>query len=713
MKSGFPLWLLASAGTMMACAGPALASDGDGDGTGDGDAAAREEALLANGDYDAATVELKGSLLQQANRVFTIADFSRFAPRSALDMVSRIPGFSISGSDDGQRGLGQASQNILLNGQRVSAKANDAATTLSRIEASDVIRIEVIDGAKLDIPGLTGEVANIVYRADTMGGTFSWTPRFRERVGHSILMGDVALNGRSGNTQWNASLTADRQFQGHWGPEIAYSPEGEVLVVRDEYGRYPQNRSGLAASLSHEASNGNIVNVNASAKLQHFANTIEGDIFAPDGTALGAELAENDNNGYDLELGGDYEFALGAGKLKLIGLQRFQARPGESRFTNLDGDLSEYNATRDARESVVRSEYRWGEKADWQISLEGALNKLDSGAELFFTPAGGPRETYPVPGGNAVIEEQRAEAILSYGRKLSDALTLQFNAGGEYSRITVDGEAGNGERSYWRPKGSVSLAWRASPTLAVNAEIERRVDQLSFYDFLAAVDLANDTDRATNIGLVPSQRWRGRIEATKTFPGVGAINPFLEVAAIEDKIEIIPVSPTEEALGNVDKAWTVYGGAQGTLELASLGWKGARLEFQASAQRARIDDPLLGDPRDVSSVLDYAVGASLRHDIPETNWAWGIEASRERSTPFYRLDQVSLRTNTGLQGGLFVENKDVAGLTVRAGIHNLFDSKDAFTRDVYVDRRDGPLAFREDQLREYGRIFTLSVTGTI
>ena len=29
-------------------------------------------------------------------RVFTIEDFERFAPRSALDMVSQIPGFSIS-----------------------------------------------------------------------------------------------------------------------------------------------------------------------------------------------------------------------------------------------------------------------------------------------------------------------------------------------------------------------------------------------------------------------------------------------------------------------------------------------------------------------------------------------------------------------------------------------------------------------------------------
>ncbi|MBW0143883.1 TonB-dependent receptor plug domain-containing protein [Sphingomicrobium clamense] len=714
MKSEKPIWVLASA-SLMTFSTPAYAGEGDvetapPEGV---EAEADEEAVLESGDY-AASVELKGSLQDQANRVFTKADFERFAPRTALDMVSRIPGFSISGGNGGgQRGLGQASQNILLNGQRVSAKSNDAATTLSRIDADDVIRIEVVDGATLDIPGLTGEVANILYRASEMGGTFEWTPQFRKRVGHSILVGELALNGRKGNTEWNASITADRRFQGHWGPETVFDPDGDILLRRDEFGRYPQNRSGVAASLAREADNGNKLNLNASAGLRHFANRIEGDVFDGTDLFLGSEVADNDFNGYDLELGGDYEFALASGRLKLIGLQRFESRPGENRFTNLDGDVSEFIVDRLGRESVVRSEYRWGDKADWQVSLEGALNTLDSEAELLFTPVGGSVIDIPVPGANATIKEKRAEAILSYGRPIAEGLTLQLNLGGEYSRISVDGDAGSGARTYWRPKGSVSLAWRASPSLAVNAEVERRVDQLSFFDFLAAVDIANDTNRATNISLVPSQRWRGRIEATKTFEGIGAINPFFEFAFIEDKIEIVPISSTEEALGNVDSASAFWAGVQGTLELNKLGWKGARLGFNASAQKTYIDDPLLGDERDISQVLDYFVSANIRHDIPETNWAWGVEVNRNRMTPFYRLDQVSFRYNTGVQGNVFVENKDVAGLTIRAAVINLFDSKDGFWRDVYADRRDGPLAFREEQLREYGRIFQLSVKGNI
>ena len=39
------------------------------------------------------------------------ADFARFAPRNALDMLNQVPGFDIITGDQG-RGLGQASDNV-------------------------------------------------------------------------------------------------------------------------------------------------------------------------------------------------------------------------------------------------------------------------------------------------------------------------------------------------------------------------------------------------------------------------------------------------------------------------------------------------------------------------------------------------------------------------------------------------------------------------
>ena len=77
--------------------------------------------------------------------VFLPEDFTQFAPINARDMVQRIPGFRLSNSrgQDESRGLGQATENVLINGQRISSKSSSAADVLSRIPASTVERIEL------------------------------------------------------------------------------------------------------------------------------------------------------------------------------------------------------------------------------------------------------------------------------------------------------------------------------------------------------------------------------------------------------------------------------------------------------------------------------------------------------------------------------------------------------------------------------------------
>ena len=47
--------------------------------------------------------------------IYTPEDFARFAPRSALDMLRQVPGFTIISQDQG-RGLGQANDNVIVNG---------------------------------------------------------------------------------------------------------------------------------------------------------------------------------------------------------------------------------------------------------------------------------------------------------------------------------------------------------------------------------------------------------------------------------------------------------------------------------------------------------------------------------------------------------------------------------------------------------------------
>jgi hypothetical protein len=89
---------------------------------------------------------------EKGRQVYDAAQFVRFAPQTALDMVGQIPGFQIS-QVSSDRGLGEASQNVLINGQRITGKSN--GRPLSRIAASSVIQLNP-NGATLNVSGLNG-----------------------------------------------------------------------------------------------------------------------------------------------------------------------------------------------------------------------------------------------------------------------------------------------------------------------------------------------------------------------------------------------------------------------------------------------------------------------------------------------------------------------------------------------------------------------------
>src|SRR5213082_398060 len=112
-------------------------------------------------------------------RVYTPADFARFAPKTAYDMLSQVPSFTIRSADQ-ERGLGQASENVLINGQRNTDKSGGAVDLLKRTSAANVDRIEIVEAGSLGIPGLSGQVANVILKLQTKGsGQFSWNPGFR------------------------------------------------------------------------------------------------------------------------------------------------------------------------------------------------------------------------------------------------------------------------------------------------------------------------------------------------------------------------------------------------------------------------------------------------------------------------------------------------------------------------------------------------------
>lgn len=645
-------------------------------------------------------------------RSFDPAYFAQFAPRTALDMVRQIPGFSIAEGED-RRGLGQVSSNVLINGERFSGKSNDVVSELGRIGAANVIRIELIDGATLNLPGLTGQVVNIVSKVDSLTGQFRWSPRVRfRRTDPQVLNGEVSVSGKAGKIAYTLSLANNSFRNGNAGTERVLDAAGNVTDRRYEELYVNGDEARIAAGIKYTGDNGQIGNLNLAYQRRWVRITEDSD---------GEVVRDRDyletEKEYNYEIGGDYLFPLWGGNLKLIGLRRFEHSPF---FTRIFLDFEDRRpregnslATRiDETETIARAEYGWkADKADWQFSLEGAINKLDTDAELKLLDTSGQFNPVPLPGSDATVEEKRAEVGLSYGRPLAANLTLQTSIGGEYSQIMQSGPNGL-TRSFIRPKGFVSLAWKPVKSLDLSLRLQRDVGQLNFFDFVASADLGAENQNSGNPDLVPQQSWNVDFQATKNLGALGSINLKAFVNFVEDIVDQVPIGATGEAPGNIDSA-TIWGfSIDSTFKMDVIGWTGVRFDIDYTYRKSSLPDPLTGIRRRISGDLIHEFSAEFRYDIPGGNWAVGANYFDFSQADEVRLAQLAEFPIDGGDLGFYVENKDVRGLTVRLGLSNLIGTNEAFRRTFYVARRDGPVAFVEDRDRFFGPVVRLDINGS-
>jgi outer membrane receptor for ferrienterochelin and colicins len=655
----------------------------------------------------------------QGPRTYTPADFARFAPRNALDMLNNVPGFAIVQSDPERRGLGQATGNVLINGERFSGKSTDIFTELRRISAANVSRIDIVDGATLNISGLTGQVANIVTANQGLSGNYVWRPQIRaRRTPFRWSNGEVSVNGTVGGTQFTLGFRNNSFRNGNAGPEVVITPAGDILDRRDEvlsvYGDEPR----LSGSLRRNFANGAILNLNASGGffIQDLAEeSLRSGVGQPDRVRTLDERTRRHN----YELGGDYEFALAGGRLKLIGLHRFTHTPFRQTLIQEFADATptfgqRFTQNGDEAETIARGEYRWrGGGADWQVSLEGALNRLDVENGLFELNGAGDFVPLAFSNATATVQEKRAEAMLTYGRPLTANLTLQASLGGEYSQLSQEG-AGGLTRTFYRPKGFLNLAWTPRPGFDLSARIERVVGQLNFFDFVASANVSAGTTNAGNANLVPPQSWNAQIQATRNLGRWGTATARLYGRLISDIVDVIPIAGGGQSPGNLDGSATVFGIQwTSTFNLDPIGVPGAKIDMNVQAQRTRLTDPLTGARRPINENLQSEIDIIFRHDVPRTQWAYGAELYRYRQSAGFRLDQRFHFVDTPGSLAVFVEHKNVFGLTMQARVDNLLRTNESFGRSFYAGIRPSTILFTENRDRFYGPIFTLTISGTI
>ncbi len=676
--------------------------------------------------------------------------FDRFSPRTARDMLREIPGFSLR-RDNGKRGLGQGGTNVIINGARVSGKQTDPVDILGRTPASNVTRIEIVDAASLGIPGLNGQVANFIIDNSKISGSWEWNPRFRTGVIPDIYNGKVSVSGQSDNLAYTFAFDNTDSFKGGGtGPEFVFNDAGDLVEIRQEDGQFYGENPTLSTNMTWSRENGHVGNLNAQYQLFQFEGAERSDRF-PENPLLNDSVRDfvDSEDEWNAELSGDYSFDFLDGTLKLVGLQYFESSPFIStvvtRVQGIPDTGSRFQRSADEGESIARAEYSWQpqEGRSWEVAAEGVFNSLEIDDFVEILNPQGSFDILPDSLSSSRVEERRVESTLSYNRSLGEKVDLQASVGLEYSEISQKSDfsrfvtdPGTGasvltpftaeqDRKFTRPKGFVSAVYKKSDTMDIRVKIERQVGQLNFFDFIGSVDLSSGIDQSGNPDLVPPESLNAEIEVEKTFPNDSKMTLRLFSRQIENLVDTIPLElpgadltdPNRargEGPGNIESAERYGADFNSTFKLDEMGIKGGQLELRGFVQETKVQDPLTGEDRKISNETEWSWFVEFKHDVPETDYAYGFFADHFRDSPSFGLRQISEFQLTEPFIGVFVEDKDFFGMKLRVNVNNLANTADRFDRTFFDDFRDAPGAMATQELRErrFDQILRFSLSDT-
>src|SRR3982751_3643530 len=265
----------------------------------------------------------------QAGRttVYDAAFFAQYAPRSALDIVQRIPGFTLDlGSSEAAtgvdvRGFAGTAGNVVLNGARPSSKSETLQTLLSRIPASRVKSVQVGPG---DLYGADysskTEVANLILSADkgiagniTASAVRHWHGSIIPTLSGSILIS-------RGPSSFNLSADLGRTDYYEEGYDrLDDFATGNLVEYRRKYNSIHPHDPYVSGSWSLENADNKSVHVNARFAPSHFLLRQKNHVIPTGDDERDDNLIENYKTRV-FELGGDVTRPFAGGAIKILGL---------------------------------------------------------------------------------------------------------------------------------------------------------------------------------------------------------------------------------------------------------------------------------------------------------------------------------------------------------------------------------------------------------
>jgi hypothetical protein len=662
----------------------------------------------------------------QATRTtsYDLAFFNQYAPRTALDIARRVPGFALDLGNQDTRGFAGAAGNVVINGARPSSKADTLETQLARIPARRVSRVEVGPGDLYGAEYSTkSQVLNVILSAEG-GIDGNVTASFR-RLYTGRIIPDVSGSTliRKGASTINLSAGTSNTLNLEEGTDTLTDPDtGELIEFRRKHNKYRDFNPYVSGSWALERAADKAIRLNARWSPGSFYLTQRNHVTPAGDLERDDDLLQDFKNPV-FELGGDVTRPLAGGAVKLVGLATRRKRDWLERYRfRAEGGnpvLGGIEQLQDARrnESILRLNWTRANLAglSFEAGIEGALNTLDHQVQLFDILPGGDRVQRSLPFDEAKVEERRAEAFVRAGRQLSPALRVDAGINYEYSKISVRGdtELDRAPLKYWKP--SLTLDWKGGKGWHGQLSLRRTVAQLDFYDFISAAELSTDRINGGNPNLKPQQTWefRGTLERPLLGDGLAKLDLGYDlINDVQDRVLIcdpLIVDKCLDAPGNIGTGKRYF--AQLTLDapLGRLGLKGVRIKFDGRVQRTRVEDPINGRMRNFTGEYpDWNWTIDVRRDAGNFSYGFNIN-DRDRIT-FFRTDEFDSNFNGGPYGTAFIEYRPRAGTTITFDVDNAFDTSGNRNRLLFDPHRGAANPTIINEFRERNRHLNFGLT---
>lgn len=642
---------------------------------------------------------------QRGVLVFTPDFFAAQRPNTALDMVNRVPGFSID-NGSGARGFEGAVGNVLINNNRPASKNDSGSNVLGRTLANQVERIELIRGGApgIDMQGYSVVVNVILKTTDSRQSILTWNAMLFEG-GHDIYGGSYQFTQNKGDRSWGVTLSDGMGSSDSNGVGRSIRRNAAGDVIRDE--RYENDGWGGGQGIRGNYTGplfGGKLEGTARYGLNDYQNwtelssptSLRRSDYAEDGDSgeLGLTWTRTLNPRWTLETRLIHEFS------------SFDSVSGSNETLNgTAAPEQQFKSNGDSSESILRALVRHERSPALTVEAgaEIAYNMLDVNQAFTIGGVG-----VPLPSASVKVEETRGEAFSKATWRINPKLTLEGGVRLEASTISQSGDADQ-EKSFFFAKPRLLATWTPMADNQLRFRFERELGQLDFGDFAASAELSDGTVFGGNVDLEPEQRWISELSYERRFWGEGVVSIGYRHDRIIDVIDRLPLPGGLSATGNIGDGTLDQLSLNVVVPLDKVGISGARFTFRNDWNKTSVTDPTTGEDRRISGVRPSQANVGFQQDITSWKTQWGINWLPRLGQATYDPDQTfAWRGADYLEA--FVEYKPSPTLSLRAQL-NLWDD---FTqqRTVYATRNPRTVAFVEERSIDPRTFVSLRVRKT-